>query len=1090
MPLKKTACLASLLLSVPLAAPTLSVADQYKYDPHPDINIITGTATSSGTSKDDPYPGNPEADTYELIYIGHAKFGGITEGRAEANYNKGILGSRVTATKFIYGGSATGDNSSCKNIALEAKGNTIIMENGSSLAAGSFLPAIYGGYTLSNIIRTGTADASENTVTIKKGASLTTDGSYPVEIYGGYAKLNRANVTSSAAATGNLVTIEEGASLAQRFKIYAGWAASLGEVNANGNTATLTGVDSGDQVTFVAGGCGEGFDSEFLEDSIARVHANSNTVTIASSTMYDVRGGCAAGGAYAEANGNTLTMTGGEAYEVHAGSASITNYGEADSKKIAHASGNTLSLQNTASVTAYGGYSVVENDDDDADITVSKKEAYAADNTVIVQGASYRHLMAGFAESDNIAEATGNMLYLNYDPEQGKNAETETVIKEVLYGGSAIGKTAKASGNTGKIVNAVFSEDAQFAGGYAYSSVTGGSAEASGNIFEAEGGTYSIVYGGQAQGDKTTANNNELTINNASIKAVTDGEREYLGLVYGGSAESISGDATADLNKLTFSGGTYSAEIFGGCASSTGGDAAANTNTVSLYGGTYNGSILGGLALTDTATSTAEASSNTVGLYALNGVSPAFSTSTVIFGGCAFQAGTEVASSSGNTLKFNNVKGMTAANIKNFQNLTFSYTEALAANDVVLTLKGTEADAEAGIVAEPATTIAAGGRISVSVTSLKGADSDTFAAGDRVYLLKNDNGLVLDEVALSLETATVKTGGGVLECRLELKKEGDSLYLTSTGGATAAPETKALSEGALAGLALAGESHEAVSQVLDNMSDQDVFTFGTVHASNKTYESGSSINVSSVSLIAGLGKGFATGAGHLSVGAFFEYGKGSYTTHNSFDDRADVSGDGTSWYMGGGILGKMNFRDTGPGHFYLEGSAHMGTVHNEYDSSDVAGSLGSVARLDMDSPYYSLHGGLGYVWNMAEGHELKVYGRYMWTMLQGTDETLTAKAKYDLDDMYSSRIRAGVRYSYTGSERFKPYVGAAYEHEFAGSCDARVYGYDVNSPSFEGGTGIGELGIAMVPRMHFRSRSTLACRELLARSAASPEASM
>ena len=230
----------------------------------------------------------------------------------------------------------------------------------------------------------------------------------------------------------------------------------------------------------------------------------------------------------------------------------------------------------------------------------------------------------------------------------------------------------------------------------------------------------------------------------------------------------------------------------------------------------------------------------------------------------------------------------------------------------------------------------------------------------------------------------------------------------------------------LSGLALVSESNAALFDVLDGMTGQDLFTFGTVRAGSKTYESGSSINVSSVSLIAGLGKGFATGAGHLSVGAFFEYGKGSYTTHNSFDDRADVSGDGTSWYMGGGILG-------------------------------------SVARLDMDSPYYSLHGGFGYVWNMAEGHELKVYGRYMWTMLQGTDETLTAKAKYDLDDMYSSRIRAGVRYSYTGSERFKPYVGAAYEHEFAGSCDARVYGYDVNSPSFEGGTGIGELGIAMVP---------------------------
>ncbi len=259
------------------------------------------------------------------------------------------------------------------------------------------------------------------------------------------------------------------------------------------------------------------------------------------------------------------------------------------------------------------------------------------------------------------------------------------------------------------------------------------------------------------------------------------------------------------------------------------------------------------------------------------------------------------------------------------------------------------------------------------------------------------------------------------------------------------------------------ESAEAVFEVMDEIREQDIFTFGTVHAGSNTYESGSNISVSSVSLIAGLGKGFATGAGHLSVGAFFEYGKGSYTTNNSFDDRTDIDGDGNSWYMGGGILARMNFKDTGPGHFYVEGSAHMGTVHNEYDSNDFTDGNGNVAKFDMDSPYYSLHGGLGYIWNMAEGHELNMYGKYLWTMVQGTDDTLTTSDKFDYDDMHSNRVRVGVRYSYTGNERFKPYVGVSYEHEFSGSCDSRAYGYDVNSPSYEGGTGIGELGIAMKP---------------------------
>ena len=237
-----------------------------------------------------------------------------------------------------------------------------------------------------------------------------------------------------------------------------------------------------------------------------------------------------------------------------------------------------------------------------------------------------------------------------------------------------------------------------------------------------------------------------------------------------------------------------------------------------------------------------------------------------------------------------------------------------------------------------------------------------------------------------------------------------------------------------------------------------------VQASSMRHETGSSINVSAVSLIAGLGTGIETGAGHLSAGAFFEYGKGSYTTHNSFDSRSDIDGDGSSWYMGGGILAKMEFEKTGPGHFYLDGSAHMGTLHNEYDSNDLVHKVtGQVAKFDMDSPYYSLYGGIGYVWNITEDHELDIYGKYVWTRVQGTDDTLTTSDKFEFDDLDSNRVRLGVRYAYKGSERFKPYVGVAFEHEFAGSCDSRVFGYNVAAPSFEGSSGIGELGLVMKP---------------------------
>ncbi|MDO4839967.1 MAG: autotransporter outer membrane beta-barrel domain-containing protein, partial [Desulfovibrionaceae bacterium] len=262
-----------------------------------------------------------------------------------------------------------------------------------------------------------------------------------------------------------------------------------------------------------------------------------------------------------------------------------------------------------------------------------------------------------------------------------------------------------------------------------------------------------------------------------------------------------------------------------------------------------------------------------------------------------------------------------------------------------------------------------------------------------------------------------------------------------------------------------GESSNAAIEFLHDFSvSQGTITpFVHTQASSMRHETGSSINMSTVSLMAGLGTGIETGAGKLSAGAFFEYGKGSYTTSNSFSDRSDIDGDGNSWYMGGGILAKMEFLQTGPGHFYLEGSAHMGTLHNEYDSNDLTDLYGNVAKFDMDSPYYSLYGGIGYVWDITEDHELDVYGKYIWTRVQGTDDTLTTKDKFEYDDMDSNRVRFGARYSYKGSERFSPYVGVAYEHEFSGSCDSRAYGHAVAAPSFEGDSFMGELGLTMKP---------------------------
>ena len=541
---------------------------------------------------------------------------------------------------------------------------------------------------------------------------------------------------------------------------------------------------------------------------------------------------------------------------------------------------------------------------------------------------------------------------------------------------------------------------------------------------------------------------------------------------------------TANGNTIELNGGTYGHIEDGmpsgyiSCAEAVVPTSAAQVtnNSIILRGGTYNVSHIstsyfrgfdyGGESSDWQSTFT----NNSVELHVgTDGKSPEFHGRTLISGVCideisdadAYRAGTYTIDS--NSLKFYDVKGMTAGNIENFQKLVFDYTE-MHAGDAILTLNGID-DAK--------TTSIAKADVEVSVVNLYDKDYGEFKVGDKVVLLKNDNGLVTDGITTKA-TITAETGISLTyEVEIQTNDEGTELILTRTGtkdggdrdDTTVKSGTKAIAEGAAAGLALVNESSNAAMEFLRDFSllSGSITPFVHVQASSMRHETGSSINVSAVSLMAGLGTGIETGAGKLSAAAFFEYGKGSYTTHNSFSDYNDVDGDGNSWYMGGGILAKMEFLQTGPGHFYLEGSAHMGTLHNEYDSNDLYDANGNVAKFDMDSPYYSLHGGLGYVWNMAEGHDLDIYGKYIWTRVQGTDDTLTTKDKFEYDDMDSNRVRFGVRYAYNGSERFKPYVGAAFEHEFSGSCDSRAFGYKVAAPSFEGSSGLGELGLMMKP---------------------------
>ena len=294
----------------------------------------------------------------------------------------------------------------------------------------------------------------------------------------------------------------------------------------------------------------------------------------------------------------------------------------------------------------------------------------------------------------------------------------------------------------------------------------------------------------------------------------------------------------------------------------------------------------------------------------------------------------------------------------------------------------------------------------------------------------------------------------------------------SPGRAT--DQSKALPEGFLGGLALnlqgadlvAGRGMDSAVRASSGTDDAErhgFAGFGALSGGSLRYNTGSHLDMNSLSLLTGLAWGIDLAPGRLTLGAFFEYGNGSYDTHNSFTNAASVDGDGNAYYLGGGILARMDFVNIGPGRFYAEASGRAGKTHNEYDSSDLRDAAGRKADYDSSSPYYGLHFGTGYVWNINDAATLDLYGKYFWTRQQGDSVGLSTGEHLSFDDINSSRLRFGGRFAYILNEHVAPYIGAAWEHEFDGKARARTNGFDIDAPNLRGNTGIGELGLSLTP---------------------------
>ena len=674
-------------------------------------------------------------------------------------------------------------------------------------------------------------------------------------------------------------------------------------------------------------------------------------------------------------------------------------------------------------------------------------------------------------------------------------------VGQKVYGGY----TRAGSAEFNKVIlsgNAVVGSKPNGWGGYVYGGWTdspGGVIESnevilSGNaqVKKSSYGYGGSVYGGYAEYSDTFIQNNTVTLNgnvevetdvfggytngtslvlsnNVTINGGTVGGNVYGG---GGSSDWFDGDRIALVNNVTINSGTVAGNVYGGYAYALGDSLAiAENNQVNINGGKVSGNIYGGWAKALDVDGTAEAVSNEVNIRGNPNLTDAH-----LYGGWA-EGGKSSNAFDGNMLNVYS-SNITVAGLHNFKQLHFYIPDTLPVGGTMLLVS----DGIAGVTDVGDTYVALS--LSGSRSPLKGGD---------YFVLIDSNGKT-DGMVGDPENDSWATGGGTTRARqgatllyeFEIRANtgigldpgddtGNELWAILPygrgGEPTVDPKTESLSKGFLTGMSLLNQGQDLITwhgmsgaiRAAREARHNGYGIFFDISGGRSRYDTGCHVDLSGVSLITGLSKYRDVRAGHLTWGGFFEYGDGSYDTNSTFADAGLVRGKGNTHYLGGGMLGRLDFNQIGSGHFYTEASFRAGGLKNGYYNGDIRDALGVAASYDSSATYYGLHAGVGKIRHLRNTITLDLYGKYIWTSLQGDSVTLSTGDPIDFHAVNSHRLRLGGRYSGAAIKTFKPYLGAAWEYEFDGDARASTSGYAIGVPSLRGSTGIGELGISWKP---------------------------